>query len=83
LQADLNALAQLLEKQSGQAGALVQQTLVHWKQDIDFAGVRGDGLARLPEAERPPWQRLWADVDGLLQKANRGDSEDKKKGSSK
>jgi tetratricopeptide (TPR) repeat protein/serine/threonine protein kinase len=83
LQADLNAWAQRLEKQSGQARAVVQQTLVHWKQDIDFEGVRGDGLAKLPEAERPPWRRLWADVDGLLQKANCSDSEDKKKGSSK
>jgi tetratricopeptide (TPR) repeat protein len=83
LRADLNAWAQLLEKQPGQARAVVQQALVHWKQDIDFAGVRGDGLAKLPEAERPPWQRLWADVDGLLQKASRSDSEDKKKGSSK
>jgi hypothetical protein len=83
LRADLNDWTQLLEKQPGQARAAVQQTLVHWEQDIDFAGVRGDGLSRLPEAERPPWQQLWADVDGLLQKASRSDSEDKKKGPSK
>jgi hypothetical protein len=32
--------------------------------------VRGpDALARIPEAERPGWQKLWADVQELLAKA--------------
>ena len=35
----------------------------HWQQDPDFVGVRGpDALARLPEAERQPWQALWAEI---------------------
>jgi hypothetical protein len=42
----------------------------HWLQDADFAGVRGtEALSRLPEDERPAWQRLWADVEKTLAKA--------------
>jgi hypothetical protein len=38
-----------------------------WLADPDFAGVRGpEALARLPEAERPAWQQLWADVAATL-----------------
>jgi DNA-binding helix-hairpin-helix protein with protein kinase domain len=32
--------------------------------------VRGpDALAKLPEAERQPWEKLWADVEAMLVKA--------------
>ncbi len=42
----------------------------HWQQDKDFAGVRGPkALARLPEAERHEWQKLWQDVAALRQGA--------------
>jgi hypothetical protein len=42
----------------------------HWLNDPDFAGVRGpDALAKLPEAERQEWQKLWADVQRLLDRA--------------
>ena len=42
----------------------------HWLDDPDFAGVRGpDALAKLPEAERPDWQKLWADVADTLARA--------------
>ena len=33
-----------------------------------LAGVRGDALAKLPEAEREAWKKLWEQVDGLLTK---------------
>jgi len=29
-----------------------------------------DALAKLPEAERETWRKLWADVDALLAKVN-------------
>ena len=42
----------------------------HWREDIDFAGVRGpEALAKLPEAERKPWQELWDDVANTLARA--------------
>ena len=44
------------------AGAwLVAQTLQHWKDDTDLAGIRDNvAVAKLPEAERTAWQALWA-----------------------
>jgi serine/threonine protein kinase/tetratricopeptide (TPR) repeat protein len=50
--------------------AEVQDKMRHWLADVDFAGVRGaDVLARLPAAEREPWQTLWTDVTDLLARA--------------
>ena len=37
----------------------------HWQKDADLASVRADALAKLPEAERDGWRKLWADVDTL------------------
>jgi hypothetical protein len=48
----------------------VQKTLAHWQQDQDLAGVRDqDALAKLPEAERKAWRKLWTDVADLLKKS--------------
>jgi hypothetical protein len=42
--------------------------LQHWLGDADFNGMRGpDALAKLPQAERGAWQRLWEEVAGLRQ----------------
>jgi hypothetical protein len=42
----------------------------HWLEDPAFAGVREpEALARLPAAERPEWQKLWADVADTLARA--------------
>ena len=46
-----------------------QRTMQHWQQDKDFAGVRGNALAKLPETERKVWQKLWRDVEALRQQA--------------
>jgi hypothetical protein len=73
LRADLAAWGQVLEMQPGPAGAAVHQNLRHWQQDADLAGVRGDALAKLREAERRPWRRLWADVEHILWKVNHRD----------
>jgi tetratricopeptide (TPR) repeat protein len=68
LRADLTAWGQLLAREPATART-VQKTLQLWQQDADFTGVRGDALARLPEAERQPWQQLWAEVEQTLKNA--------------
>jgi hypothetical protein len=41
-----------------------------WQKEPDFANVRGEAaLAELPEAEREPWRRFWAEVAATLAKA--------------
>jgi hypothetical protein len=52
----------------------VSKTLHSWLQDTDFAGLRGDALAKLPEAERQAWQQLWADVEQTLKRAVKHES---------
>jgi serine/threonine protein kinase/tetratricopeptide (TPR) repeat protein len=70
LQADLAAWRTCLEKDPNKAGPAVRQTMQHWQGDADFAGVRGpEALARLPEAERPVWQKLWEEVAALQKRA--------------
>ncbi len=70
LHADLAAYRRLLEKEPDKAGPAVHERMRHWQQDTDFAGVRGpEALARLPEAERQEWQKLWADVAEMLDRA--------------
>jgi tetratricopeptide (TPR) repeat protein len=69
LRADLARYVQAAEKGPAQVRAAVRQQLAHWQQDSDFAGVRGAALAKLPEAERRLWQKLWAEVEELRQRA--------------
>jgi superkiller protein 3 len=70
LQADLGAWRKLLEKDPARIRTRVQQTMKHWQRDTNFAGVRGPAaLATLPEAERRDWEKLWADVANLLDRA--------------
>jgi hypothetical protein len=52
----------------------VQQALLMWQQEADFAGVRGDALAKLPEGERQAWQQLWADIEQTLRTVDYPDS---------
>jgi hypothetical protein len=44
-----------------------------WQRDEDLAGVRGDTLAKLPEAERREWQKLWQEVEELRKRAAEGE----------
>jgi tetratricopeptide (TPR) repeat protein len=70
LRADLVAWSKQLAGDEANLQAAVRQTMRHWLAGTDFAGVRDPkALAKLPEAERQDWQRLWADVEGLLAKA--------------
>jgi serine/threonine protein kinase len=48
----------------------VKQMMEYWLADSEFDGVRDvNALAKLPEAERQEWQRLWEDVETLRQRA--------------
>ena len=41
-----------------------------WLNDSSFNGVRGDeALAKLPEAERREWRKLWEEVEELRKRA--------------
>jgi hypothetical protein len=47
--------------------AQARQTLLHWQQDADLAGLRDpEALKKLPAEERAACQKLWADVADLL-----------------
>jgi hypothetical protein len=60
----------LVEKDTPQLRAVAAKILRHWQANPDLAGVRdAAALAKLPEAERAAWTRLWADVQALLAKA--------------
>jgi Tfp pilus assembly protein PilF len=70
LQADLAHYAQLKEKRrSDEVGVMVQHGLRHWQYDADLRGVRdAAALAKLPDAERAAWQKLWDEVAALLKR---------------
>ncbi len=72
LRADLDAWGKLRDKGLDKARPFIIKQLQHWREDADFAGVRGpEALDRLPEAERPGWRKLWADVADTLVAAER------------
>jgi tetratricopeptide (TPR) repeat protein len=70
LRAELTAWRRLLDREPDKAG-MVALRMRHWLVvDPDFASVRGkDALAKLPDAERESWQKLWDDVSALLERA--------------
>jgi hypothetical protein len=71
LRAELDSWRKLLEGDSAGARAKVIATLKHWQTDSDLAGVRdAEALAKLPEAEREAWGKLWADVAELLKEGS-------------
>jgi serine/threonine-protein kinase len=81
LQADLKAWGRLLDKGPNRAhsAARVASVLQHWLVDPDLAGVRGpETLAKLPDAERQPWRKLWADVAATLARARQTATPEKK-----
>jgi hypothetical protein len=60
----------MMEKSAGKAGPLIAQRMQDWLQDRDLASVRErESLARLPEAGRPSWQKLWEEVEAMRQRA--------------
>jgi tetratricopeptide (TPR) repeat protein len=70
LRADLALYAKQMEHSEPAVKQAVRERLAHWQQDTDLASVRDRAaLENLPEDERRPWRRLWADVAALLAKA--------------
>jgi tetratricopeptide (TPR) repeat protein len=78
LRADLEAWGRLLDREPDKA-PLATQTLRHWLEDTDFAGVRGtEALGQLPEAERQSWEKLWGDAAKTLARARAKTTPEKK-----
>jgi tetratricopeptide (TPR) repeat protein len=70
LKAELTAWSESLGRGGPGASEAVAQSLLYWRVETDFAGVRdSDALAKLPEAERAAWRALWDEVDAMLQRA--------------
>jgi tetratricopeptide (TPR) repeat protein len=70
LRADLAAWTKEMAKNTPEAHTAVREMMRHWQADLDLAGVRGpEALAKLPEAERQEWQKLWDDVADRLKRA--------------
>ena len=70
LRDDLAAYGKIAQQSNPAVKRAIQQRLAHWQRDPDLAGLREKAaLDKLPAAERDAWQRLWADVDALLQRA--------------
>ena len=67
LEADLAAWSKVWAAAQPRARSTVRQALQSWTTDADLAGVRdSDALARLPEAERAAWLKLWAEVHRFI-----------------
>jgi hypothetical protein len=80
LRDDMATYRRLLDGEPEKAGPLVRERMQHWQQDSDFGGVRGlEVLARLPEAERHDWDKLWTDVADTLARAQRKTASAKKR----
>jgi hypothetical protein len=72
LRAELDRLRQLTQMNSAKSRQTVQDQLHRWKDSPDLAALRNlAALVRLPEAEWPAWQKLWADCESLLQQVRR------------
>jgi hypothetical protein len=70
LKADLAAWVKIVENGQPEARGHVVQTLRHWQQDSDLAGLRNEtAMAQLPESERETLRQFWAEVRALVTKA--------------
>jgi tetratricopeptide (TPR) repeat protein len=79
LRADLVLHRKQLESGKPTDPAAIQQTLLQWQQDSDFAGIRdAAALAKLAPEERAACEKLWADVAALLKQAETTDGKEGK-----
>jgi hypothetical protein len=70
LRDELEAQRRLLEREPAQEPWMIAGGLERWLRDPYLAGAReADALARLPEAERQAWQKLWTDIADTLARA--------------
>jgi tetratricopeptide (TPR) repeat protein len=71
--AELGLWARRLDGGKAEDRFVAARTLDCWLHDRDLAGVRDpEALVSLPEAERPGWRQLWADVEALWARAGGG-----------
>jgi tetratricopeptide (TPR) repeat protein len=71
LRADLARYGEQLADADEGKRASVRRRLEHWQHNPDLAGVRDAAeLARLPEAERRQWQKLWQDAEAVLARSS-------------
>ncbi len=71
LQAELDLAARATQGYDAQARAAAQQALWICRRHAAFTEVRDPvAVAKLPEAERAQWQKLWKDIRVLLAKPN-------------
>jgi serine/threonine-protein kinase len=69
LRTDLAGWAQRLAGDKPRDRQEARKALRQWQEDSDLAAVREPGaLAKLPAAEREPWQKLWSEVEALLKR---------------
>jgi hypothetical protein len=69
LRADLAHWTKQVQSAKPSDRTVVRQTLQHWQDDSDLAGLREmAALQKLPADERELCQKLWADVADLLKK---------------
>jgi tetratricopeptide (TPR) repeat protein len=70
LQDDLRLFRQKIQQGDRPTVSRIAANLSDWQQNADLAGVReAKELAKLPEAERQLWQRLWTEVKELEREA--------------
>jgi serine/threonine protein kinase/Flp pilus assembly protein TadD len=70
LKAELADWSDQLESGKPDATAVATRALLACKTDADLASIRDPGeLTKLPESERKAYKDLWADVEGLLKRA--------------
>lgn len=70
LRADLDFWAAAIGRTDPKGRALIRQTLRHWREDADLAGLRDEAaLARLDEDERAECRALWKRVEAVLMDA--------------
>ncbi len=72
LRTDLIHWSRVLSEGVPAKSTQVQQTLRHWKIDLDLASVREpEALAKLSEGERKEWLALWTQVNELVDQSNK------------
>jgi hypothetical protein len=76
LRADLVLWTKQLESASAADGTRARQSLKRWQQDPALWD--SAALAKLPPDEHAGWEKLWADVAALLQKAETSSAKEKK-----
>jgi eukaryotic-like serine/threonine-protein kinase len=72
LRADLALHTKRLQGANPNARAAVDRTMRRWQKDTDLAGVReSEALAKLSVSEWKEWDALWAEVQDLIDRAEK------------